>query len=495
MRLLTAVAISICLPYVEPAFAQNDTRAALNAREVKELVHVSLGRDATATVIKAALDDDKTPETAAGGRVYVARKAISVVYRDPNPLSLSLSAGIEEADDPSNAALVKIIEALAGIPPIVAAGPAGAAARTRSQTRTEMFRGYGLAETDSKCQPAVEAYGLLNHLRDNLYPDTASAAGLGGNLDLWKKTLDAAASSTGVGVRRQILEEEDGIIALVKDEAADLKENIDAATMDADTLDAQFVKVPGTDACAQLTRAVYSLAAMTQPRRRIGELQKIKQTLDALAAALADFAAESRWLPADQHLYVITPVHATPEKLQQVTVRATELTYSVPDETSGILVVRGTTTSGTFVIRRFDKWVTEIGAGLISAEIATPRYGTEEREGQTFAARVGEDKWSWSPAVVGNFVCRCWQSDKVAFMVQVGAVPSKDTPALLGGIGTRLFGGTKGGVGISAGFVHAWVKELPDEFLTKPISGTKDIEANIRFVEHWKPYLMIQYQF
>lgn len=238
-----------------------------------------------------------------------------------------------------------------------------------------------------------------------------------------------------------------------------MKAHIDAATKQADTIDAEVAKAPGTTVCEQLTRAVYSLAVMTQPRRRIGELQRIKKSLDDLATSLTDFAASGRWIPSNQRLYLVTIVAPTSAKWQRVTVKATELKYTVPDDSSGITAVRSEPTSGTFTVRKFDKWVTELGAGLISAEIATPKYGTVERAGKTFAERVSEDEWSWAPAVMGNFVCRCWDGDKLAFMVQLGAVPSKDTPAVLGGIGARLFGGAKGGVGVSVGLVHAGKRE------------------------------------
>lgn len=493
MKLPIGLAVAFVM-VAHGALAQNDTKAALGAREVKELIHISLGQDGKKALVRTAIDDDLTPEPVTADRVFVARKAVSVVYRDPNPLSLALAAGIEEADDPANTALVKIIEALTGIPPIIAGG-VGADSRGRSVERTEMFRSFAVPEDGTTCQAAIDAYGLLDALRANLFPAGATPRGLARNLDEWVKALDAAAASTGGGVRARLLEEKNGIIRLVKDEAEALKAHIDAATKQADTIDAEVAKAPGATVCEQLTRAVYSLAVMTQPRRRIGELQRIKKSLDDLATSLTEFAASGRWIPSNQRLYLVTTVAPSSAKLQRVTVKATELKYTVPDDSSGITAVRSEPTSGTFTVRKFDKWVTELGAGLISAEIATPKYGTVERDGKTFAERVSEDEWSWAPAVIGNFVCRCWDGDKLNFMVQLGAVPSKDTPAVLGGIGARLFGGAKGGVGVSVGFVHAWVKEIPDDVLAKPITGTKDIEANKRFVERWKPYFMLQYQF
>ena len=80
-------------------------------------------------------------------------------------------------------------------------------------------------------------------------------------------------------------------------------------------------------------------------------------------------------------------------------------------------------------------------------------------------------------------------------MFQIGAFPVTDNPALLLGVGARLFGLPKGHFGFSAGLAWAWVKEIPADELLEPVSGTAEIEERKTFIEKRRLYLMFQYVF
>jgi hypothetical protein len=243
--------------------------------------------------------------------------------------------------------------------------------------------------------------------------------------------------------------------------------------------------------CDQLAVALYTVASLTNPRSRLPELREIQKTVADLGDGLAKFAASGNWMT--NSLYRLTSVEATQAKLQKVTLKFTRLKYEATS--TGVTMGTAEAGTGTFTVRRFDRFVVELGAGVITAELIAPKYGTVEKDGKQFAVKTSEQKSSWNPAVVGNFVCRCWRSAVLAPMFQFGALPSKDTPALLVGAGARIFGGSKGGFGITYGAAFAWVKRISDEDLAKPITGTADIEKNRRFVYEPAPYFMFQYQF
>ena len=94
--------------------------------------------------------------------------------------------------------------------------------------------------------------------------------------------------------------------------------------------------------------------------------------------------------------------------MQQVSIRFATLSFSVNDQ-NGIEQKSVSQAEGKLIVRQFDRLNVEIGAGVISAEIDAPTYGTVTRDGRTFAARAKDgNELSWQPAVVANFVCRCF---------------------------------------------------------------------------------------
>jgi hypothetical protein len=236
---------------------------------------------------------------------------------------------------------------------------------------------------------------------------------------------------------------------------------------------------------------MYALASLSNPKARVLELKAIQATVANLGASLAKVAASDNWL--NDSLYRLATVEATQAKLQKVTIKFTRLKYDASD--AGISSTTSEGGTGTFTVRRLDTFFVELGAGIITARLTAPKYGTEERDGQTFAVATSDEESSWAPAVVGNFVCRCWRSQILAPMGQFGALASANTPAILIGGGFRVWGGSKGGFGITFGRALAWVKRISEDELAKPINGTAEIEKRRRHVFDPANYVMFQYQF
>jgi hypothetical protein len=494
-RLASMVAIVAALGSV--TFAQgNNTQIVLTAAQVKDRILVAPALTDGDTVVELTLDNRSSPEPRAPDSTFVASQSIAVAYTDPNPFRVALSAGIEEADDPSHVALMKLIDTLLAVGPIV--NPLPALNRNAPNLDTEkraLFSRSGLPipsnAVTSTCASAETAFSTLSGLNSDLYPTEASTQGLSSSLGAWRATLDAFPT----GVRAGLTTPTTGVIALIRAHAEMIDGHLKAALTAIAVVEAEVTKAPGGTDCERLTHALYSLAAMTQPRRRIGELQKIVKSLTDLAPALEDFADARRWIPPGYRDFRITTVHPNEAKIQRVTVKITQLQYAAPDPGTGIVATKGDPASRTFNVRQYDSVIFELGVGAISAKVVSPKYGTVERDGQTFAEKIGEDEWSFDPAVVGNFVSRWGRSRFAALMFQVGALADKEKPALIVGGGLRLFGSPKGGIGISGGLVRAWVNEIPQAQLAIPITGTKDIEDRKERVWKNAGYFMFQYQF
>jgi hypothetical protein len=111
-------------------------------------------------------------------------------------------------------------------------------------------------------------------------------------------------------------------------------------------------------------------------------------------------------------------------------------------------------------------------------------------------AKKGDKSLSANGAVIANFVCRCGTGLLVP-MLQIGAVASKDLPAILLGGGLRLFGLGKGDIAIGGGVMGAWYKDLQKLKVGDVVSGTNDITSDLGLISRPKfgGYFTIEYKF
>jgi hypothetical protein len=490
MCLLTLLAVPV-------AVAAQDHRgasAANSARVVRDAIRLSIDERPDKTTLYVAIDDDRTPFPLTVAETLLARGPVSVVIRDPNPLSLSFTVSLTAAEDPSQTALAQLINALltvatsaSGLPGNVPADAKKAAAFLALQQKVQ---------AGGTCEAETLADNRVNSLRIHLTAPESTAQDVAKAIARWRGLLEAAVERDGV--RRALIDKEVGIIVLadarkelIAKRVAAAKDLLAVVTTEWERLNQKGGKL--TD-CERLARDIYGDAVADRPLLRISEMEQLVKDLDTLARGLESFASRRNWVAPDYRDYVLTPVYVTPTTMQEVSIRVAKLSYSVADST-GIVSKSTTQAEGKIQLRRYERLNVEIGAGVISAKIAVPKYGTVEKDGQTFAVKVKDDDVSWQLAVVGNFVCRCFDSTRLQPMFQIGALPAKDNPALLLGLGARLFGLPKGHFGFSAGLAWAWIKEIPDAVLLEPVSGTAEIEERKKRVERRRLYLMFQYVF
>jgi hypothetical protein len=99
---------------------------------------------------------------------------------------------------------------------------------------------------------------------------------------------------------------------------------------------------------------------------------------------------------------------------------------------------------------------------------------------------------NYSAAALLNGVFNVWGGG-IHPMIQIGLSYTKDAPALLTGAGLR-FTQAKG-LGIAGGLLIGWVEELAKLHVGSPVTGTSDIEKDLKLEQHFSYYFALQYSF
>jgi len=200
--------------------------------------------------------------------------------------------------------------------------------------------------------------------------------------------------------------------------------------------------------------------------------------------------------PNFQDYLISGDVTPTMAEMDTVEVKVSKITL----DTTGVTLSSKTDdlASVKFSLRKYALFTPEAGAGAIIGSVKAPKYGTGmDAAGHTIVAPPTYATVSVNPVVSANFVCRCgtgWLTP----LIQIGAAASKDTPALLTGVGLRLFGVTaKTNVALAGGVMYAWVKDLQKLHVGSVISGTSDIDSDLGFrsTPRIGAYMSLQFNF
>lgn len=152
----------------------------------------------------------------------------------------------------------------------------------------------------------------------------------------------------------------------------------------------------------------------------------------------------------------------------------------------------------TIHVRRFQRFVPEVSAGVAYTNLSFPKYGTvtDTATGKLHVAEAGNDvfkRMNITAMLNYNYFI---QNSPVHPFVQVGAGVNVDFPTLFLGGGLRFNNNGKGRIAIAGGMASSWIKTLNDLKIGDEVSGTTDIEKDITY-EFATPqfYLGIQYNF
>jgi hypothetical protein len=146
-----------------------------------------------------------------------------------------------------------------------------------------------------------------------------------------------------------------------------------------------------------------------------------------------------------------------------------------------------------FTIHKKEPYVFETGIAVIYSGLRYPKWGTKTVNGQTVVSKAGYEGDQINAALTLNIVFTSPQNDLMYPALQLGVSTAKDAPALLAGGGLR-FVGVKS-LMIAGGAIFAKGKDLNMLSEGSVITGTADLEADLknRMFTSW--YIALQYNF
>jgi hypothetical protein len=241
------------------------------------------------------------------------------------------------------------------------------------------------------------------------------------------------------------------------------------------------------------TQALQALLRVSAVERTVAEKRALARSLGQLAKRLAEVGKAEKWVGGMDYLFYEVAPQA--DKIVTATVTARTLRYDLAD---GALSVGSTTYEKQVAllgVREHSSLIPEVAAGLIVSNVRTPRYGTSQSEsGQTVVTRLDDEKVDYSGALLLNGVCRCFGAGAFAQpMLQFGIGGGESTPSFLGGVGFRFTRPKR--LALSAGAILAWVKDLDKLAPGDPVSGTADLENDLKLHATVKAYFALQYSF
>lgn len=222
---------------------------------------------------------------------------------------------------------------------------------------------------------------------------------------------------------------------------------------------------------------------------QISRFADLKNARDITQKAYED-ARSLGWIGREQKLEI--------QKGKIVTYRLSIVVSGLEIKDSEIVAVKTSKTISTKVIRlrRFRTFVPEVFAGFAYTLINYPKYGTTaDSSGQQHVADAGSNTNFIKRVAFNtmlNFNVYFPNSDIIPF-AQLGVGANSEVPMILGGIGGR-FHISKTLVAVSFGYTGYWVKDLDKLKVGSPVTGTADIEKDLKYTWSNTPKFYIGFQ-
>ena len=479
IRLLLTVALAAST--LTSARAQ--TRAFLDAPLVKNRLRVKW--NTSQKKLQYAIDKEQTMRALPDNATFVTKRSIYVVYSQFNPLRLKTSVTTKTVADPNFTSVKTLYDALmtaigAGLQlPDTGATGAAVAARTAAVAAATV------AAAPAACSNPASDIRLLQQDLDDLQK---LLDGTKGEVAKWPDEVDAAFRAGKSGP---------DAISVAVSALNDFTAKIDNAVKKIDEWRKKFkdcandIKVPAD------IQAAYALAQGWDPTGVLVKIADLRRAVAQYSSDLKKDYGDDAWSPENNTDLVISKeILPTYSDMQSVTVRVIGITFKT-DPPSAFATSEDEIASVVFTVRKYSTVATEIGVGAVFGWVKQPTYGTSTNaDGKTIVAKKPDKSLSTNGAVLANFVYRGTSSLLVP-MVQVGANASKDLPAIFVGGGFRLFNLPKGDLAIGGGIMAAWYKDLDKLHPEDVISGTNDINTDLKLIDRPKfgPYFVIQYKF
>jgi hypothetical protein len=482
-------------------FAQTATSKAVRAQRARQAIKLQLSTDRK--TIMATVDDKSNYAPLKKEQSFTTTAPVDVTIDRLNPMTMLVSADVADADDPTNATVGKLVEALLQATATLRPDLANEIDKLRLSTDFKAAFGDRVnaaraGQPAITCDESASVDRLIQDLEKDLFNPVWSAVRIQLAVKSWVAAIDAKhrALTSGPEAVQAAITLIDGYL---KNETDSLEAIFKRATTTVEKAET-VVSTTGPAECQREANTWYRMIRLTNPRARLaaiktvfGSLTDLRKTLDAV------YANPTNWFGDRKIEFIVRrAVEPTNEQMQVVTVKAVGLDYgSLDNVTPAVLAKREDLVSGSFIVRQYSFFVPEIGGGATFARYTRPKFGTTLVDGKSVVAAVREEDVSVDPTVMVNFVCRGCPASLLTPMLQVGVSTSKEAPTLFFGGGIRLFHTGKGDFAIGFGRAFPWVKQLKTLKEGEP-AGTKDIEADLEFrrlVGQRPTYIALQYKF
>jgi hypothetical protein len=462
------------------------TAELLGAPKINRTMKISRGRDPNVPdntePVLLFRRDDKPRRKLADGMIFSVPPddAIELYYQGFNPLRIQVAVKFEDVEDPASTQVAKLLEAITSIVGIIkpealekldAAGMRGA--------NREFAEDMSVT-----CGPELDQVSeTINRLSLALFAPGTTAADLSKSLGQWRDEMDRGLD----GVKKAM--------GSIDTAAGDIDKSLVDGMNAIQFLETQLKRDPSQDsACQRIGRRGYQLIQLTQPRKRHEEIKKLVGTLRQLAAAVKPYA-EGEWDATD---FVVAAPVVPPGMIRKVTLTISNVDITATD--AGLVTQVKPVGTGKFDLRRYDRFLPELGVGLVSSNVTRVKFGTGTNAAkETIVTQTDEGSRDFDAALVLNYLVRVKESRSLVPMLQIGASADKDAPTVLVGGGVRLFGQKSQGFAIGAGFALTWLRTLDTAALplNSPVTGTTQIEESMKyeFQGLGKWYFTLQFNF
>lgn len=191
-------------------------------------------------------------------------------------------------------------------------------------------------------------------------------------------------------------------------------------------------------------------------------------------------------------------VPANEGKISLCTITINESGYNLSEKGEIVTTIPKAVIKRTIRIRKYQLFVPEVSVGTAYTTFRYNTYGTTTDEGgqQLIASPVENTIRNLKFTSMINFNLYIPNSP-LHPLWQIGVGINSEAPTLLTGIGLRInINGLKR-LAITGGAAMTWIKELDKLKVGDKVSGTDDINKDLKYQFSWppKPYIGIQYNF
>lgn len=465
----TLLTMLACVVITGSAFSQNAADVLENGIRVKDYHKIFLGLDPVKNIIKTDIGiEPANPLTYRDSTLYLVSQVGVNVYMHPvNPLKGTHKATLIVIDDPVDDAAKKEIESiLEFIDPFISTKEA-------EQRKGKIIDSWEQYKSDlAQINPKVEP--IANSLKN----------------DYKKEMGEAFTMLSGLSFRNE-------------QSTIDSLNIIDARI---DTIRSHFERLEKT-----ITDAKDTIKTLSAPLNHIydivmRDLEKIKtgqekhlNKLQQVYDLVKEYQKEaSNGVDGVTWIVKLGEIPANRGKISEYTVRLDKGIYRLDGKSNEIKEVSSEElVSHVLRVRKFQRFVPEVVAGVAYTFITHPVYGTEtDDQGQQYVAESGENELNninFTAMVNFNYYC---DNSPLHFFWQIGAGINKEIPSLLSGGGVRVnIGGAR--LALSGGLALTLVKQLDKLSIGDEISGTAELEKDLKYRAVWppRPYAGIQIKF